>query len=102
MTDPIVIPLNAVAQQSVQTTLSGQSVQLDIQQRRTGLYMNIWLNGTMIIAGLLCQDRTWLVQKSYFGMPGDMIFADQEGEADPEYSGLSGRYVLMYQEGKNV
>ncbi|GAA3686748.1 MULTISPECIES: phage baseplate plug family protein [Acetobacter] len=102
MADPVVIPLNAVAQQSVQVTLSSQSVQLDIQQRTTGLYMNIWLNGTMIIAGLLCQDRTWIVQKSYFGMPGDMMFADQEGKSDPDYSGLSGRYVLMYQEGVNV
>ena len=102
MADPVVIPLNAGAQQSVQVTLSSQSVQLDIQQRTNGLYMNIWLNGTMIIAGLLCQDRTWLVQKSYCGMPGDMIFADQEGETDPDYSGLGSQYVLMYQEGMNV
>lgn len=102
MADPVVIPLNAVAQQSVQVTLSNQSVQLDIQQRTNGLYMNIWLNGAMIIAGVLCQNKTWIVRKAYFGMPGDLTFVDAAGDDDPSSSGLGWRFILYYQEGQNV
>lgn len=96
------IPINAVAYQSVKVPLSGQSVQLDIQQRSTGLYMNIWLNNTMIMAGVLCQNKTWIVRKAYFGMPGDLTFVDTKGDDDPNSSGLGDRFILYYQEGQNV
>lgn len=101
MTDPVVIPLNAVASQSVKVLLSSRSVQLDIKQRSTGLFMDVYLDGTLKLAGVICQNKNWIVQKSYFGLPGDMKFIDQEGDNDPEYSGLGDRYVLMYQEGAN-
>lgn len=102
MADPVVVPLSAVAYQSLKLNLSGQSVQLDIQQRTNGVYMSITLNGAAIIAGVLCQDRTWIVRKAYLGMPGDLMFIDQYGRNDPDYSGLGARYVLMYEDGKNV
>ncbi|MFT9064570.1 MAG: hypothetical protein ABF430_12270 [Acetobacter persici] len=102
MADPVVIPLSAVAYQSLKLTLSGRAVQLDIQQRTNGLYATIWLDGTMILAGIVCQDRTWIVRRAYLGMPGDLVFIDQYGQNDPDYTGLGARYVLMYEAGKNV
>ncbi|MBO1325339.1 hypothetical protein K2X14_11630 [Acetobacter sp. TBRC 12305] len=97
-----IIPINAVAYQAIKVPLSGHSVQLDIQQRSTGLYMNITLDGTLIMAGVICQDRTWIVRKAYFGMPGDLAFQDTQGTDDPVYSGLGSRFVLVYVEGQNV
>ncbi|GBR56518.1 phage baseplate plug family protein [Gluconobacter sphaericus] len=102
MSDPVVIPLSAVASQTVLVPLSSQSIQLDIAQLATGLFMNITLNGTLVMAGVLCQDRTWIVRKSYFGLPGDLVFVDTMGTDDPDYSGLGKRYLLYYQEGQNV
>ncbi|GLH29734.1 hypothetical protein WSS15_23840 [Acetobacter pasteurianus] len=102
MSSAYTIPLNAVAFQKVQTPLSGQTIRFDIQQRSTGLYANIWLNGAMKMAGVLCQDRTWLVREAYFGFPGDFTFVDTQGTSDPEYSALGTRYLLVYQEGQNV
>ncbi len=102
MTNPVVIPLNAVAFQSVQVPLSGQQFQLDIQQRSTGLYVTISMNGIMIISGVLCQDRTWIVRRASYGLPGDFTFLDTLGETDPMYSGLGAQYLLFYQEGQNV
>lgn len=102
MASPEVIPLTATAFQSLKLTLSGKVVQLDIQQRSTGLYMDVWLSAKRILAGVICLNRTWLVRDAYFGMPGDLVFIDQQGSSDPEYSGLGSRYLLMYEEGKNV
>ena len=96
------IPLNPVAFQSIKVPLSGKSVQLDIQQRTNGLYINIWLSGKMIMAGIICQNKTWIVRAAYLGMPGDLTFVDTVGKSNPEYSGLGSRYRLYYQEGQNV
>lgn len=100
--DPVTIPLSAVAYQQIKAPLSGQSVALTIQQRTNGLYMDVILNGVQILAGVLCQDRTWLAREAYLGMPGDLCFVDTQGQTDPVYTGLGGRYALIYEAGKNA
>ncbi|WP_291365368.1 hypothetical protein [Acetobacter sp. UBA5411] len=102
MTDPVTIPLNATPRQSVTVPLSGSSVELEIYQLSTGLFMDVYLSGTLTIAGVLCQDRTWIIRKSCYGFPGDLSFVDTQGSSDPDYTGLTDRYVLIYQEGQNV
>lgn len=102
MTSPISIPALPVASQSLNVTLSRQNVRLDIFQRSTGLFMNVWLNGTMIVAGAICQDRNWIVRYGYLGLPGDLSFLDTQGEDDPTYDGIGSRYLLIYQEGQNA
>lgn len=99
MTDLVTIPLNAVASQTIQVPLSGYSVQLDIRQRSTGLFMDIYLDNTLMLAGVLCQNCTWIVREAYHGFPGDMAFVDTQGSEDPQYSGLNARWVLYYLEG---
>ncbi len=99
---PVVVPLNAVAYQAVQVPLSGQQFALDIQQRGTGVYMSITMNGIDVIDGVLCQDRTWIVRRGYFGLPGDFTFVDTMGTEDPTYTGFGSRFVLFYQAGQNV
>ena len=98
----LIIPTIPFASQSFNVTLSGQAVRLDIYQRSTGLFANIWLAGAMILGGVLCLDRNWLVQSAYLGMPGDLQFADTQGTTDPVYSGLGTRYLLVYVEGQNA
>lgn len=98
----VVIPLGAVAYQSLRVPLSGHAIRLDLQQRATGLYAALWLDDVPVLAGVLCQDRTWLVRKTACGMPGDLAFADTQGVQDPDYTGLGSRFVLVYAEGQNV
>lgn len=98
----LIIPVIPFASQSFNVTLSGKAVRLDIYQRSTGLFANIWLASTMILGGVLCLDRNWLVRSSYFGMPGDLAFADTQGVTDPVYTGLGTRYLLVYAEGENA
>ena len=96
------IPLNAVAYQSLSVPLSGHVIRLVLQQRGTGLFASLWCDGAACLLGVLCQDRTWLVRKACYGLPGDFAFVDTEGTDDPNYTGLAGRFVLVYEEGRNV
>ncbi|MFT9088910.1 MAG: hypothetical protein ABF436_09975 [Acetobacter okinawensis] len=97
----VVIPLGAVAYQSLRVPLSGHAVRLTLQQRGTGLYAAVWVDDVPVLAGALCQDRTWLVRDSAGALPGDMAFADTQGTQDPDYTGLGSRFVLVYAERGN-
>ena len=96
------IPLNAVAYQSLSVPLSGHVIRLELQQRGTGLFAAFWCDGAACLSGVLCQNRNWLARKAYYGLPGDFAFVDTEGTADPDYTGLGGRFVLVYEEGRNA
>lgn len=93
-----VIPLTPTPSQSLTVLLGGQNVGLVLRQRSTGLYADITLNGKLIYAGVICQDRTLLVNRPYLGMKGDLVFVDQQGKTDsgPTYDGLGSRYVLYW------
>ncbi|MCH4025001.1 MAG: hypothetical protein LKH76_08500 [Acetobacter fabarum] len=97
----VVIPLSAVAYQSLRVPLSGRACRLDVQQRSTGLYAALWVDDSPVLAGVLCQDRTWLVRQSATTLPGDLAFADTQGTQDPDYTGLGSRFVLVYAENTN-
>jgi len=91
------VPVSAIANQTLNVVLGGQTIRLDIYQRSTGLYMNIWLNSVLTVAGALCLNETWIARYSYLGLPGDFAFVDTQGSDDPSYADLGTRYVLVYQ-----
>ncbi|GAN61542.1 hypothetical protein ACI01nite_26710 [Acetobacter cibinongensis] len=92
------IPLTPTPSQSLAVLLGGQNVGVVLRQRSNGLYADIALNGRTILVGVICQDRTLLVGRSYHGMKGDLVFVDQYGKTDsnPTYDGLGSRYVLYW------
>ncbi|MFT8480346.1 phage baseplate plug protein [Gluconobacter oxydans] len=90
------IPLNATASQTLNVILNQQLVRLDVYQRSTGLYMDVWLNDTQIVAGAICQNLNPVVHADYLGLGGDFVFVDTQGSADPTYDGLGDRYVLTF------
>lgn len=97
-----IVPLTPVASQQLNVSLSNQAVTLSIYQRSTGLYMDVALNGTTILAGQICLNNVWMVRSAYLGMPGDLFFYDTQGTDDPTYDGLGARYLLIYVPGQNV
>lgn len=90
------IPLATTASQTLNVVLNQQLIRLDIYQRSTGLYMNVWLDDTMVVAGAICQNLNPVVHADYLGLGGDFVFVDTQGSDDPTYDGLSGRYVLIF------
>ncbi|MBV1834637.1 phage baseplate plug family protein [Novacetimonas pomaceti] len=93
------IPLVATAAQSLNVVLSQQLVRLDLRQRATGLFMDVWCNGTRVLCGVACLDRNPVVRDACFGVPGDLMFVDQQGTSDPSWDGLGTRYLLLWDDG---
>lgn len=97
-----IIPLIAAPSQSFITVLAGQTCEFTISQKSTGLYMDLTVNRTPILSGIICRDRNKMVRYPYLGFIGDLAFMDTAGLDDPEYTGLGDRYQLMYLEASDL
>ncbi|BBC80869.1 phage baseplate plug family protein [Acetobacter orientalis] len=95
----VMVPLAQQAAQVLKVPLSGTVTQIALRQRSTGLYAEFWQNDTRCLAGILCQDRTWLIRSKALGIAGDFCFIDTQGTQDPTYTGLGSRYLLLYRAG---
>jgi hypothetical protein len=62
------------------------------------LYLDLTLNGALLLSGVLCRNATAIVRNTYFGFVGDLAFYDTQGSTDPVFTGLGngGRYILAY------
>ncbi len=90
------IPLKQVPNQTIRTTLGGQSCQINIYTLSTGLYLDLLVNGAAILTGGICENRNLIVREAYLGFIGDLAFMDTQGAQDPQYTGLGERWVLLY------
>lgn len=92
------IPLQAVPSQTLSVLLNQQNCQIAVYQKTTGLYFDLSINDAPIVKSVICRDRTRLVRQEYHGFTGEIAFADMLGTNDPDFTGLGGRYVLVYLE----
>lgn len=91
-----IVPLDAVPSQTLTTVLNAQECVIHVYQRTTGLYLDLWINGTTVLVGVICHDRTLLVLNTYLGLLGDLTFIDTLGTADPDYTALGSRWLLAF------
>jgi hypothetical protein len=84
--------------QTLQVQVGGQNCTLNITQTAFGLFMDVLVNGTQIIAGVICENLNRIVRSLYLGFSGDFVWLDTEGTSDPIYTGLGSRYQLIYLE----
>lgn len=92
----ITVPLRPVPNQSLQVQLDNQPCTIDLAQTNYGLFMNLSVDNSLIVAGVLCQNKNRIVRSSYLGFSGDFVFVDTEGNSDPVYDGLGARYKLVW------
>lgn len=90
------IPTQATPSQTFSVLLSGQNCQIDIYQKAQGLFLNLFVDGTMIVGGVICENRNRIVRDAYFGFIGDLAFVDLQGNSDPDYRELGSRFILVY------
>lgn len=94
-----IVPLQAVPNQTVVVLLNGQVTQLNVYSKGENLYMDVLVNNILVIGGVICENLNRIVRSLYLGFQGDFIFIDNQGDADPVYTGLGGadaRYSLAY------
>lgn len=90
------IPLQAVPYQTVECVLNGQNTKIDVFQKFYGVFINIYLDNNIVIAGVLCENAHLIIRNTYLGYAGDFVFNDTQGTSDPIYTGLGVRYLLVY------
>lgn len=93
-----IVPIQALKSQQVQVQLGGQACTLNIYQQAFGLYIDVYVGGTLIIAGVICENLNRIVRSIYLGFSGDFTFWDTQGTEDPVYTGLGARWQLVYME----
>lgn len=93
-----IIPLQATASQDLTVQLADQVCQITIRQKALGLFLDLAVNNTAIISGVICQNLNKIVRSVYLGFTGDLCFIDLQGTDDPVYTGLGSRFVLSYLE----
>lgn len=92
----LLVPLSPLPAQIVNVTLSNQVCQIEVTQKFYGVFLDLYVNNTLIIGGVICQNLNPIVRQRYLGFNGDLMFVDTQGSADPEYAGLGERYQLLY------
>lgn len=92
----LIVPLNPIPNQTLSTTLGVQQTQINLYQKSTGLFMDVLLNNSAVIRGVICQNLNRIIRDAYLGYSGDFVFLDNQGTNDPFYTGLGSRYQLFY------
>ena len=91
------VPLAPVPSQTLAIILDGQNCNLAVYTERTGIYMDVEVNGTTIATARILRDGARVLQdEQYQPFVGDFILVDTQGELDPVYTGLGTRWQLVY------
>ena len=105
----LVIPVQAVPSQTLQTTVGGQDCTLNINQLdQYGLFMDVLVNGDVICQGIICENANLIVRYAYLGFIGDFAWFDtyagvtETQPSNPVYTGIGAQYVLMYLDPSDV
>ncbi|MFL9904279.1 hypothetical protein PQR71_40180 [Paraburkholderia fungorum] len=94
----LTIPIADTYSQTFSVQLAGQNCTLNVYQKSTGLYIDLYVAGSLIIGGVVCQNLNRIVRDVYLGFVGDLCFYDTQGMNDPSSPGLGTRYQLIYLE----
>ena len=91
-----IVPLSAVPSQTTAIVLSSQNCRINIYQKSTGVFFDLYVDDEPVCLAVMCLDRNLLVRDAYLGFSGDFSFVDVQGTNDPDYTGFGSRYLLNY------
>lgn len=94
----LIIPVNDVYSQTLKVSLASQSCMINLYQKSTGFFCDLYVNDALIIGGVICQNLNRIVRSLYLGFIGDLMWSDTQGTNDPSSPGLGTRYLLFYLE----
>lgn len=92
----VTIPLQATASQVTRIILGNQNCVIRLYQKNEGLFFDLNSNGVDIVTCVIARNADLLVCRTYVGFVGNLMFIDTLGDTDPNYSGLTSRYNLLY------
>lgn len=96
----LIVPLQPVPSQKIITTLASQTVNLNVYQRRYGLFIDVYVANVLEIGGVICQNLNRIIRDRYLNaeanFAGDFAFFDTQGSDDPVFTGLGARFQLAW------
>ena len=92
----LTISTQPIASQVIRTVIGAQNFQIFIYQKSVGMFVDVSVNGEVIVAGIIARDAVPIVCRTYTGVIGNLLFTDTQGYSDPVYGELGSRYVLIY------
>jgi hypothetical protein len=100
----LIVPTQAVPNQTFAILLGGQSCQIALSTRFYGLFFDLSVNNIPVRNGVICQNLNRIIRYPSLGFIGDFWFTDTQGSTDPVYTGLgsAGRYLLEYWEAADL
>ena len=93
-----IIPVIDTPAQVVKIILAGQPCTINLYQKSTGLYCDLYVGTALIIGGVVCQNMNRIVINAYLGFVGDLFWQDTQGTDDPTSPGLGARFIFWYLE----
>lgn len=95
----LTVPLVVAPSQTLTVQLGQQACRLNVRQRRTGLFVDLYVQDAPIVLGVKALDRVKMVRGEYLGFAGQLFFVDTQGHDAPDYSGFgsSPRWLLLYE-----
>lgn len=93
------VPLSPVPLQTLSITLAGQACQIALRQNGASMFIDLTSGGAPIVTCRIARNKQrLLLDARYRGFVGDFSFFDSQGDTDPQFAGLDGRYKLYYLE----
>jgi hypothetical protein len=97
-----IIPIQPLANQAINVTLAGQNCRINVYQKLYGLFVDLYVDEALIVAGTPALNLNRIVRSTYLGFIGDLIFIDTQGADDPTHTGLGTRFHLAYLEASEL
>ncbi len=91
-----IVPLQPAPSQICKIVLGGQNCQIKLSQKNEGMFFDLSANAVDIVSGVICRDIDALIARLYTGFVGNFFFIDTRGNQDPDFTGLNGRFSLVY------
>lgn len=91
------IPVAATPNQAFSVVLNERNVAVTLRTLRGLLYADVMCDGVPVCSAHICQDRQVFTERAqHLGFPWlRLCFADLLGTADPSWTELGARYVLL-------
>lgn len=86
----LIVPLQAVPNQTVRVQMNGQLCQVNVYQKPAGLFMDLLVDNSPMVMGVICERNNRIVRDAYLGFVGDMAWIDTQAKPTRSMKG-SGR-----------
>ncbi len=93
-----IIPIIDEPSQTLKAKLAGQNCVINLYQKSTGLFCDLYVSDALIVGGVICENLNRIVRSAYLGFTGDLMMMDTQGTDDPSTPGLGSRFLLCYLE----